>query len=369
MKSNQELYNERLSRINTAVELGKPDRTPVLFNADAFCANYIGMKMSEYASSTEKSTDAMCKACTTIGEIDGTQVCFFNEYALSKIWLSKFKIPGRELPEGSLWQADEKELMKPEDYDVIISKGYEKFLNKFLIDKMDNLPNKLHNNMKCVPGAMKRLSESGIVPYVGSIFAIPYESFCGGRTMTRFTTDLFKIPDKVQAVMDVAIEYIIKDVKKQIAAIKPLSVWIGGWRTASVFLSSRLWQKFVWPYFKRLTDVIIEEGVVPIFHLDSDWERDLEFFKEFPKGKCIISIDGSTNIYKVKEVLGSRMCIMGDVPPSMFVLSNPDEVYNYSVKLIKDIGPSGYILAQGCCIPPNAKPENVKAMISAATGK
>jgi len=27
------------------------------------------------------------------------------------------------------------------------------------------------------------------------------------------------------------------------------------------------------------------------------------------------------------------------------------------------VGPGGFILAQGCCIPPDAKYENVKAMI------
>lgn len=53
----------------------------------------------------------------------------------------------------------------------------------------------------------------------------------------------------------------------------------------------------------------------------------------------------------------------------MLTLGTPDEVYNYSTKLIKDLGPTGYILGQGCDIPPNSKVENVKAMIAAATGK
>jgi uroporphyrinogen-III decarboxylase len=63
------------------------------------------------------------------------------------------------------------------------------------------------------------------------------------------------------------------------------------------------------------------------------------------------------------------MCIMGDVKAAMFSLGTPNEVYEYSTKLIKEIGPSGFILSSGCDIPINAKPENVAAMISAATGK
>ena len=63
------------------------------------------------------------------------------------------------------------------------------------------------------------------------------------------------------------------------------------------------------------------------------------------------------------------MAIMGDVPAAMFALGSPEEVYDYSMNLINKIGPSGFILSSGCDVPYNAKPENVKAMISAATGK
>ncbi|WP_211289719.1 hypothetical protein SPSIL_006060 [Sporomusa silvacetica DSM 10669] len=38
------------------------------------------------------------------------------------------------------------------------------------------------------------------------------------------------------------------------------------------------------------------------------------------------------------------------------------------VESIRDMGP-GFILASGCAVPVNAKIENVKAMIAAATGK
>lgn len=164
-------------------------------------------------------------------------------------------------------------------------------------------------------------------------------------------------------------EDIIANMRNAIRLSKPVGVWIGGWRSASSFLSPKLWNRFVWTYLKKLVEVALEEGIIPVLHLDSNWERDLEFFKELPKGKCIISPDGSTDIFKIKDVLGSHMCIMGDVPSSMLSLGTSAEVYNYSKKLINEIGPSGYILSSGCDIPYNAKPKNVEAMIAAATGK
>jgi uroporphyrinogen-III decarboxylase len=111
--------------------------------------------------------------------------------------------------------------------------------------------------------------------------------------------------------------------------------------------------------------VAVEEGAIPVLHFDADWTRDLERFKEFPKGKCVLSLDGKTDIFKAKEILGDHMCLMGDVPARMLSLGTPQEVAEYSRRLINEVGPGGFILAQGCDIPPDAQYDNVKAMIDA----
>jgi uroporphyrinogen decarboxylase len=49
-------------------------------------------------------------------------------------------------------------------------------------------------------------------------------------------------------------------------------------------------------------------------------------------------------------------------------LENPDEIYQYCSRLIRELGPQGFILQSGCDIPANAKLENVQAMVAAAVG-
>jgi uroporphyrinogen-III decarboxylase len=102
-----------------------------------------------------------------------------------------------------------------------------------------------------------------------------------------------------------------------------------------------------------------------LLHLDSDWTRELEHFRELPKGKCIMALDGETDIFKAKEVLGDHLCLMGDVPASMLFLEEPDDVHRYCSRLIRELGPEGFILQSGCDIPTNAKLENVQAMVAA----
>ena len=64
-----------------------------------------------------------------------------------------------------------------------------------------------------------------------------------------------------------------------------MGVWIGGWRTASEFLAPRLWERFVFPYFKKMVDARIEEGAIPVLHFDANWTRDLGTFEGPAQGQ------------------------------------------------------------------------------------
>jgi len=364
---NQELFNERLNRITSAVALEKTDRVPVLILNDMFAAKHMNVRMSDYVSDVKLLSKTMIDSAIDLG-VDAVHLPYFDPNLLSTVWLSKVKLPGVELQEDDLWQIQEEELMRVEDYDVIINKGWNYFCNDFMMNRLGNLMAKVGPTLEFAPQAYQNCIGAGIVPVSGGFLTSPIEMFCGARSMSKFMRDLFKIPDKVQAAFDVAMIDIIENTKV-LFANKPLGVWVGGWRAASQFISPKLWQRFVWPYMKKLAEVTLEAGVIPILHLDSDWERDLSYFKELPKGKCIFYPDSSTNIFKIKEVLGDHMCINGDVPPALLTLGTEEDVYNYSMKLIREIGPTGLLLGQGCDIPPNAKVENVKAMVAAATGK
>jgi len=368
MKNAKELYEEHLNRIKTAVALNKPDRVPVAPLANAFCARHMGIKMSEFCTNLEVSNRTIIQSFSNLGEIDALQSAFFYAPSLGAIWLSKVKLPGRDLPEDEIWQVAEQELMTVEDYDAIISEGYNKFFEDYLRERLDNLGEKLQAMAEFMPQAKKNIEELGIVLFCEGNFTIPYEIFCGGRSLQAFFQDLYRIPAKVQEAMDVAMADIIKNTKQVLQATKPLAVWVGGWRSASEFISPKLWQRFVFPYYQQLVNAVTEEGTIAIMHFDSNWTRDLQYLKEMPQKKCVLALDGATDIFKAKEILGDHLCLMGDVPAELLTLGTEDEVYNYCRRLINNVGPSGFILSSGCDIPPNAKPENVQAMIASVKG-
>lgn len=364
-----ELLAEKKARLDKVIALEKPDRTPVVLMMDGFCAVQMGVKLSDFSSSLRRQNEVMLSSIKTFGpEVDGINAPYGAGNLFPLIFSTKVKLPGVELPDNSLWQLDEKEVMTVDDYDTIINQGWGAFQRQYLIERINYPFDSMMEQLGDSPEFIQNFEDAGYYIYSPVIAATVNEQAGGGRSMSKFMRDLFRIPDKLEAALDVIQEETIAVLRQQIRAFKPQVVFLSPARGASEFFSPKLWQRFVWKYLKATAEVIIEEGAAADIHCDGDWTRDLDYFKELPKGRCIFETDSVTDIYKIKEVLGDHMAIKGDVPAVMTTLGTPDDVYNYSAKLIKDMGP-GFILSSGCSLPPNAKVENVKAMVSAATGK
>ncbi len=362
-KTPEELFQERTNRLRTAVALGTPDRVPVVPNGPAWPARALGVKMSEQATNPAVCSQTIIKAYTGLGEIDGIQSPAYHVSSLSIQWLSRVKVPGKDLPENELWQVDEAELMSPEDYDAVLTEGFGPWVDRYYAERLPGTQEAFNAFLATIPEVLAACESIGVVPLSPAVATIPYEYFCGGRSMKEFLLDLYRRPDKVQAAMDAALPVLIERMRGAIRSLELIGLWIGGWRSASEFVAPRLWERFVLPYYTQMVDAAVEEGAIPILHFDANWTRDLERLRELPKGKCVLALDGKTDIFRAKEILGDHMCIMGDVPPRMLSLGTPEEVTQYCKRLIREIGPGGFILSSGCDVPIDAKYENVKAMV------
>lgn len=364
-----ELRAPRLERMTRAVTLESTDRTPIMAWIDAWAATYRQGSMARLSTDPLYANQLILETVADFPELDMIEVSAALPRNVAAATLSKVKVAGKELPEGSLWQVDEQEYLTDEDYDRILQIGWKAWKFEYYGRVLGFTPQDFEELGKLGAIIGQRTFEAGI-PTLSDVFPnIPLDPLAGARTMAKFMTDLYRIPDKLKAVMDVMVVDTIEEMRGMIRTIKPFSVLMAVARGSSAFLSPRLWNKFVWPYLLQLSHAAVEEGVFVNLHLDGDWNRDMERFKEMPRGKCIWACDNGSDIFKLKSTLDGHMAIKGDVPPALLALGTPDDVHAYCVRLIREIGPTGFILAPGCTMPQNAKAENVRAMIQAATGK
>ena len=363
------LLEERKNRLLKAVSMERPDRVPVVLEYAGFAAYVTGTPMADYVRTPARATRTMIEAFERVGEADAVNYGSFSPYGLSLLFGAKVRVPGVDLPADESWQVVESELMTRADYDRIPARGWPDFFEDYLAGRVfdDAEPAMLPWNQEGVD-VPASWAEVGLPVLSGGDVTSPFELLCGGRSLERFFTDLVEVPEKVLAAMDAIVPHLSRGAVENALGRGTPAVWVGGWRSAPVMISPAMWERFVWPHFRRLVTEVVDAGLVALLHLDADWSRELGRFREFPKGKVIVALDGDTDIFRAKEVIGDHCCLMGDVPAAMLAFGTPEEVYDYSRRLVTELGPEGFILQSGCDIPANAKLENVQAMVAAARG-
>ena len=371
MTAEDAVYQERLARIQKTIDLEPVDRIPFVFMGTAFAPRYMGVSMAEFCADPGVRVDVTLAAMDRLGgDFDGINALPSGRItaALSAVWLSRVAVPGRDLPDDSLWQVDEKEVMSVDDYDTIIEQGWLAFLGDYMprVIDMGELQENLAWMAAELPGVAERFRKAGYVPISGGATTIPFECLCGGRSMEEFYLDLYRIPDKVKAALDVMQPELIRIGVEGARNSSVSASWVGGWRAASAMLSPRMWNEFVFPYYLELVNRLAENDIVSVLHFDHDWTRDLPRLRELPARKCILNLDGWTDIRKAKEILGDHMAIMGDVPAPLLATGTPDDVRRYVRDLARDVGPTGLILCPGCDTPIDARPENMQAFVDAS---
>ncbi len=359
-------YEENLERIRKAVRCEPVDRVPVAPCGNAYYARCSNMLMKDYITDFDAACDANLAEQVRI-DADATQNVIFSPYLLGTQWLSKAALPGRDLPDNAMWQIVECENMAFSDYEEIKRMGWDAWQKKFIAEKCDNNWENLAPFFAANPRSYQKFRDAGIPCICDFLMITPFEYFCGGRSLeTFFVEDLMDEPELMHEIFDLVLEHNLKAYRQQIVDTHALGVWIGGWRTGPDLVSPAIFDEFVWPSFRAYYDLCIEMDIIPIFHLDSSWTLVLDRFRELPEGTYVMALDSKTDIRKCRQVLGPKVCILGDVPCELMTYGTPEEVADYVTKLLTDIGPWGCIIATGCDIPSDAKPENVKAMSDAA---
>lgn len=105
---------------------------------------------------------------------------------------------------------------------------------------------------------------------------------------------------------------------------------------------------------------LINEGFIPHLYTEGIYTDRLPIIKDIPKGKAIYHIE--KDIFKAKEILGDTACLVGGPPATLLNTGSPEQVRDYTKKLIDEVGrDSGFIM--GVEVPLiTAKVENVEAM-------
>ncbi|MBA7473307.1 hypothetical protein ES707_08644 [subsurface metagenome] len=401
-KTSEELYKERLKRVQDAIELKKPDRVPLVPVIETFPLFYTGITLKEAMNDYDKAAKAFDKFIADFEpDLAWGSICIIPAKVLERLDLKWFRWPGHGLPDNRMYQFVEGEYMKADEYDEFIYDPTHFILTKYLprifgslrvLEKLPPMRNSIWLGwfgtipafaMPEIQDALKSIMEAAEelaiwykvlsehreklkkmgypMAYGGWAFA-PYDLIGDTLRGTRgIMLDLYRQPDKllkaIEKMTPISIEMGVRATRA--SGVPFAYIWLH--KGCAGFMSDEQFQKFYWPSLRDQIAGFIDAGLTPIVWIEGDYTPRLKYLTDVPRGKVVYHFE-VVDIVKAKETLGGIACINGSVPNSLLISGTPDEVKDYCKMLIDILGKDGGFMMETASLLEEAKPENVKAM-------
>jgi hypothetical protein len=404
-KSGEQLYAERVKRIEDAIALRRPDRVPFFYTTRFWAARLAGITCQDQMYDADQSAAAH-KAAILMLEPDAIATSLYSYGpTLEALDYKPMRWPGHGADANVTFQYLDQEFVRAAEYDDYIADPSLFYVKKYLpriagaCAGLELFPDFASLSEWRFIGAMRvfahpklresllRLIEVGEhadqaarknaafardmaalgFPYIGGSFCkAPFDHIADFlRGSKGAMLDMFRHEDKLLAAIDTASRTLIRGVVEEAKASRSPHVFIPLHWGLDGFMSPAQFKTFYWPALHKIILHLIENEVIPTVLWEGDCTSRLELIGDIPRAKAVYWFE-RTSLFKAKEVLGDTVCLRGNVPTALLNAGTPDEVDAYCKKLILNVGKvGGFILDGAAGIPDEAPVENVRAMADA----
>ncbi|MBN2238460.1 MAG: hypothetical protein JW712_01695 [Dehalococcoidales bacterium] len=400
----EKMYKIRAQRQIDVYNVKEPDQVPVNLPIGDLPLRMAGLNMHTTMYEPEKAIEA----CKKFNEQYMEELEVFagtmgmSGKALEMMDYKLYYWPGRGLPESAPgWQFIEGQYMDADEYDDLILDPTDFWIRKYfprvfgafkpmnMFQPFTNITENVHVNQFAVLGTpqvqemlqtMMKVGQemqnhmqasfafagqraaSGFPGMAASFAKAPFDTLGDSlRGTSNIMKDMYRYPDKLLKALDVVADFQISNVLNSPNAANLAMVSYPLHKGADGWMSQKQFDKFYWPSLKKVMDAFINEGLIQSMFAEGSFNTRLEYVTDFPKGTVHWYFDAS-DMKKCKEILGKNFSIQGNVPASLVVTGNPDDVRAYCKNLIETCAPGGgYVLSAGS-MPENPKMENIRAM-------
>lgn len=407
-KTPEQLYAERDKRMNDVRQLKQPDRVPLMMPVSYMMAEYGGVTKQELHDNPDKAQELLEQIALEYqpDSIFGLIPTDPRPHLLlgdrMTVW------PGHGVSPDVQFQFVENEYMKADDYDAFLEDPADWAVRTYLPRAFSSLEglsmlmplgmwlfgcyNLLNIGLLTIPplvaslraladaaeaGAAtsaqmakdgERLAVLGFPPsfLAGSIIEAPYDLMSDTlRGMRGIMLDMLQRPDKLLAAEEKVSRFQLEFAISFSRATGLKNCFLPLHRGSDGFMSLPQFEKFYWPQLKNMILTLIENGLTPTMFYEGCWDQRLEYLAELPRGKTVGWFEAS-DIYKVKEVVGDTMCIIGGMPNSMLKAGSVEQVREHTRRLCQTVGKNGgFVISPGVGEMLGSKPELIRAWVDA----
>jgi uroporphyrinogen-III decarboxylase len=182
----------------------------------------------------------------------------------------------------------------------------------------------------------------------GSLIEAPFDFMSDTlRGMRGIMLDILRRPEKLLAAQEKVLKFELEFALSFTAATGLKTAFIPLHRGSDGFMSLPQFERFYWPQLKEMMVRLVEHDIRPVCFYEGVWNDRLEYLAELPKGKTAGWFQ-SSDIFKVKEVVGDTMCIIGGMKNSLLQAGTPEQVRAETKKVCEVVGQGGgFIMSTG----------------------
>ncbi len=201
---------------------------------------------------------------------------------------------------------------------------------------------------------------------VGSGVAGPISAACMVRGVNNIMKDFIRDKENLHKLLDFMVECNLAYIKA-VYEEYGLVCGIGDPLSSENLISPIQFKEVVEPYLRKTIDGIYKiTGQKPSLHICGKTKSIWPILGDM--NISTFSVDNCEDLEELKRVMGSKVCIIGNIDPVSVIRNGTvDDVYNSVKSCIEKAAdsPKGYMIASGCDIPSGAPMENIKAVVDA----
>ena len=403
----KKLYRARVSRFISAIRMEEGDRVPCVVPVGYLPAYHAGYDLKTVMYDYQKQKQAWLKFMYDFGDMDtfGGPGLVLSAPALEMIDHKLHRWPGHGLADDVVsYQFVEGEYIKAGEYDKLIQDPTDFWLRTFMpreagafaplarlprltafigipifylsgladpeIEKalrtMIRAGRETRKWLRVVGGVSREAIRNGYPGFSGGFSGAPFDMLTDMCRGTKgIILDMYRQPQKIHEAVERLVPIVVQEaVNLADMALSPV-VMMPLHKGDKTFMSTKQFETFYWPSFKKVLLGMIREGLVPMPFAEGNYIPRLEIIQDMPRASMIWYFE-YMDMGQAKITVGRNNCIAGNLPVSVVVTGTPRDVREGCRQLIETCAPGGgYILTSAASVD-QGKIENLRAMMDAA---
>ncbi|MCC7377530.1 MAG: hypothetical protein IT581_22915 [Verrucomicrobiales bacterium] len=385
--TNEQLYQERLSRYVAAMRNEKPDRVPIRPFVAEFTARYAGFTSQQVAHDYRLAFEAAVRTAKAFqwDAVVPNMVYVWTGLAQAA-GLRYYGIPGIGIPHTTgfnyIEPPEDRAFMREDEYDALIADPtaflYEVWLPRVSTEVCQpGATVTRRNQLALVKSSMAMLSyfyafgpqierlrtECGCCSAIAGIFKAPFDILADKlRGYIGLTMDMQRQPAKVLAACEALMPHLchVGLTTADPSKLVPIGFWMH--RGCVPFISPRQFASHHWPTLKPIIEEFWKQGHQTLFYAEGKWRHHFDAFRELPDRSIVFHCD-QDDVFEAHRRLHDKFALSGGVPNVLLSYGKPEEVRGFCERVLSEVAADGgYIMDASAIMQDDTQVENMRVL-------